>query len=157
MPSSLEAKRTLRVPVMFTPLVSTGSVIERWTEAIAAKWKTHPAPRAAFFTAARSLTSPSITSTLPGRRAVFSLFPVSKLSSTITSKPRFASSSAIWLPIKPAPPVTRTFISNSLPSYVVSRTSCVSRRTSYVLRRAHESFKRMTYDIRRYLRKTLDA
>ena len=39
-----------------------------------------------------------------------SSFPVTELSITITESPRFTRAFVMWLPIKPAPPVTKYFI-----------------------------------------------
>src|SRR5262245_51321465 len=67
-------------------------------------------PLTARAAAGGSAQSPSITSTSPLTAARFWLRPDEKSSRTRTRCPLRTSASARWLPMKPAPPVTRMFI-----------------------------------------------
>src|ERR1700680_4440615 len=60
-----------------------------------------------------SVTLNRRSSTLPFTPSRFSIFPLDRSSRTTTSWPRRASSSTVFEPINPAPPVTRYRIGKS--------------------------------------------
>jgi len=97
------------VPVTFISFDSWGSSIERVTLTRAASWITASTPLTAFFTCLVFLMSPfmswNVWLFLCWVRLFFS--PVEKLSSALTLIPSLISRSTMWLPMNPAPPVTR--------------------------------------------------
>src|ERR671934_1174692 len=107
--SSRAASRTLSVPSTFTAAVVSGSCTDRGTEGSAPWWKTSSTPRVAACTRSYERSSPSTISSSFASSARFARLPVEKLSSTRTSSPRSTSARARLEPMKPPPPVTRTF------------------------------------------------
>ena len=95
---------------------TTATASPDWTEAATfcgdSKVPAAPHGRMARLTASASLTSPSMKST---RLSTYSALPVDRLSSTRTLYPSRRSSSARWLPMNPAPPVTSATTPSPLP------------------------------------------
>src|SRR6185503_5067936 len=99
------------VPTTLTSVVSAGDSIERCTEASAAWWKTTDAPSQARRQSSLERMSPWSQSRRPGsfRARSASRFydrPVERSSRMQTSFPSRSRRSAMWDPMKPAPPVT---------------------------------------------------
>ena len=105
--ASRAATRTLSVPSMLILFVSMGSLTERGTEVRAARCSTNSASCMALRTTSMSVMLPLIKVILLRTSARFSSFPDERSSSTTTLWPRRTSSSTVFDPIKPAPPVTR--------------------------------------------------
>lgn len=85
-PVSLAARRIFKVPSVLTEWLVNGSSIDRWTEGMAARWKTTCTPAIAFRQIVKSRMSPSMISTGDGSPSTirFARFPVTKLSRTRT-------------------------------------------------------------------------
>src|SRR3954454_17463570 len=100
------------VPSTFTAFDVSGSCTERGTEPSAPRWNTTSTPRTAAWQRSYERSSPSTISTSSPSR--LSRLPVAKLSSTRTSWPRSSNPRTRFDPMKPAPPVTSTFIRGNL-------------------------------------------
>src|SRR5262245_57129985 len=98
-----------RVAVAFARWERAGSFTERATLGTAPSWKTASTPRTARAAVRGSAQSPRSTSTSSFTRRRFARSPDEKSSSTRTLCPARAKASVRWLPMKPAPPVTRIF------------------------------------------------
>src|SRR3954447_10814289 len=101
------ALSTVRVPWVLARSVANGCSTERSTARWAARWNTTSTSSTALVTTALSATSPSISSA-PG--GTFSRYPVERSSSTRVGCPSATRRSARLEPMKPAPPVTSTFM-----------------------------------------------
>ncbi len=100
----------LNVPSALVSKSYLGFSTEYGTEAFAPIWKTTSTSSMVFFNNSASLVSPFMNVILSLAFSKFSGFPVWRLSIAVTSKPSSTSRSTKWLPINPAPPVTRTFL-----------------------------------------------
>ena len=89
---------------------AAGSSTDRATLGTAAWWYTTSIPRTARAAVTGSEQSPSTSSTPAATGARFSRRPPCRLSRTRTRWPASTKASARWLPMKPAPPVTRILI-----------------------------------------------
>src|SRR5260221_3000601 len=106
-PPSRAATSMVKVAVAFARWDSTGSAAGRATLGTAASWYTTSMPRAARRAVSRSARLPRRKSTSSRTARRFGRRPPERSSSTRTRCPRPTSASARWLPMKPAPPVTR--------------------------------------------------
>ena len=106
-PASADPLSTARVPWTLTVSVVSGSATERGTAPSAPSWNTSSVPATAVATVAGSASEPT-TSSASG--CTFSLRPVERSSSTRTPCPAATSASTRCEPMKPAPPVTSTFM-----------------------------------------------
>lgn len=105
--ASAAALSTLCVPTTFVSATFAGFEIDSITDMFAARWQTDVAPEKARFRSAGRVTSPLKMFFLLGENAGDGF---EKLSKTRTSRPSDARSSDRWEPMKPAPPVTTTFM-----------------------------------------------
>src|SRR5215475_14034221 len=109
---SMPCRRALssrqRVPVAFTSWLRSGCPSERRTHSTA-RWNTQPQLCIVSSTTSLSRIDPGTMRTSPCAHASCRLSrePVEKLSTTVTRSPWLTSASTRWLPMKPAPPVTR--------------------------------------------------
>jgi hypothetical protein len=108
------ASSTAAVPATFTFASKAGRSTERRTSIWAARWITTEGPASVI---TRAVSSSSVTSTAsssaPCSSAVarFAARPDDRSSRTWTDAPAASSASTTWEPMKPAPPVTTTFMS----------------------------------------------
>ena len=106
-PASRAATSTLSEASMFARLDVIGSFTERGTEVRAARCRTYSASCMAFRTTSMSVTLPLMKVILLRISARLSSLPDERSSRTTTLWPRLTSSSTVFEPMKPAPPVTR--------------------------------------------------
>src|SRR4051794_14561946 len=102
------------VPPTLTAASKPGSATARRTSIWAARWKITSGAAAATSAATRSRSRTSAscsTAPRPSAPSRFERRPVERSSSTSTASPRASRASTRLEPMKPAPPVTRAFIS----------------------------------------------
>src|SRR5260221_485344 len=119
--ASRAATRTFSVPSILIRFVSMGSLTDLGTEVRAARCSTYSASCMALRTTSMSVMLPLIKVILLRISARFSSLPEERSSSTTTLCPRRTSSSTVFEPIKPAPPVTTKRIPAILLHQVRSR------------------------------------
>ncbi len=107
----LKASRRRKVAIRFSSKWMEGSVSPTRTSGFAARWNTNSASFAAFSDVCGSFKSPlmNLKCSLSSHDSMFLRLPLLRLSITVTSWFSFIKRSTRWLPMKPAPPVTRTF------------------------------------------------
>src|SRR5258708_5364624 len=119
--ASRAATKTFSVPSILIRFVSMGSLTDLGTEVRAARCSTYSASCMALRTTSRPEMLPLIKGILLRISARFSSLPEERSSSTTTLCPRRTSSSPVFKPIKPAPPVTTKRIPAILLHQVRSR------------------------------------
>src|SRR5690242_19460372 len=119
---------------------SSGRLMDGTMSARAARWNTQSTPSNSGWMNGRSATSPSTTRSRAwlSRCARLAGRPVEKLSITATSWPRSSSAVTRWLPMKPAPPVTRLRMAQAVGEDVAKHQVHVLHRAVGADGRAHQ-------------------
>ncbi len=128
--ASRAATKTFNVPSILIRFVSMGSLTDLGTEVRAARCSTYSASCMALRTTSMSVMLPLIKVILLRISARFSSLPEERSSSTTTPCPRRTSSSTVFDPMKPAPPVTTKRIQGILLQGSQQRGGCRGKQGS---------------------------